>query len=656
MLNFKLYLFISFFLLLTSFLSPTVYAGIDAPDAELQKILSLDIEQLTTVSIASKREEPLKEAPGIITVITAEDIKRYGYRNLRDILDRQTNMQVIGSNLFPHNRITLRGVAFSHTDNVVLLLLNGRPMREATSVNTDHDIYAAFPVEAIDKIEIIRGPGSVLYGTNAFAGVVNIITKKAPVNPAGSVSFTYGSFDYKKGAFSGGGRWGDLEIFGAGNALDINGDDFHHITDEAGNTGTYKTGISGGQIVFNAKYKDFTLNTLLSDTSRDHARSTFILPSTENDLEREFVDLGYKHNLTDKWDVSINGSYHHYRDNFLLGTGPADQLGDAVNYLAEITTHAQVSDKLGLLAGGTYTLQEGKIKTGNLDYSNVHLSAYMQLNYWLLDWIKLIGGFQYNKPDGISGDFSPRMGAIVNLNDNWGVKLLYGQAFRQASPVERFIMAPSVIGNPKLVPETIDTYDAQLFYNGKHSSFAITYYHSTQDDLVTRVGALPAQIVNSGEVVYDGFELEGKLELGHGFEFIGNLSYQTNEKNDGTDNVTYAPDWMAKTGLYYDSGRGATLGLFNSYFAASTLQNIDINPATAIVNPGADSYNLLTANLSLNLGKVLKRSSFSMVNVSLYGDNLLDEDIFFPSISRTNVNTLPHHDGRGIYGTIQIDF
>ena len=632
-------------------------ANVDDPDLELQELLSLDIEQLTTVSIASKREELLKEAPGIITVITAKEIKRYGYRNLRDILDRQTNMQIIGSNLFPHNRVTLRGVAFSHTDNVVLPLLNGRPMREATSVNTDHDFYASFPVESIEQIEIIRGPGSVLYGTNAFAGAINIITKKAPATPEVSTSLSYGSFDYKKGVINGGGKWGDLEVYGAFNAFDIDGDDFENITDELGNVGTYKTGNTGGALVLNARYKDFTLNTFLTDNEKDHARSTFELPSTELDVERQFVDLGYKHNLTENWDVSINGSYLHFRDKFLLGgVAGGDQLGDAVNYLAEVTTHAKLNDKIGLLAGGTYTLQDGQIKTGDLDYNSVNLNAYMQLEYWLYDWLKLTGGFQYNKPDDVSGDFAPRFAAIVQLNDNWGFKLLYGEAFRQASPVERFIDAPTVVGDPSLEPETIDTFDAQVFYMGKRGSFAATYYHSKQKNLFSRVGALPAQIVNAGEVEYDGFELEGKLDLGHGFNFIGNLSYQTNEKDDGSDDVTYSPDWMIKTGLSYDTQRGYSVGIFNSYFAASTLQNIDINPGVAIVNPDADSYNLLTANLIVNLGQILKQPSLNAINLSLYGDNLLDEDIFFPSVNRVNVNTLPHHEGRGIYGTIWLNF
>lgn len=63
-----------------------------------------------------------------------------------------------------------------------------------------------------------------------------------------------------------------------------------------------------------------------------------------------------------------------------------------------------------------------------------------------------------------------------NLNEPWGIKLLYGKAFRGALPTERFIMAPSVVGNTALNPETVETFDAQLFYNNKLGSFSATYF------------------------------------------------------------------------------------------------------------------------------------------------------------------------------------
>lgn len=161
--------------------------------------------------------------------------------------------------------------------------------------------------------------------------------------------------------------------------------------------------------------------------------------------------------------------------------------------------------------------------------------------------------------------------------------------------------------------------------------------------------------MNSGEITYEGIELEGKHNFGNGWSILGNVSYQTNDKDDGTDDATYAPDWMAKAGVSYDSLRGYQISVFNSYFAASTLQNEDVTTVN-FINEDADSYNLLTANLRLNMGKVLNDSTFSNVDFSLFGDNLLDEDIYFPSVNRRSVNSLPHHSGRGFYATIDIEF
>jgi outer membrane receptor protein involved in Fe transport len=638
-------------------LSSTFILSVNAVeiDKELQDLLKLDLEELTTVSIASKKQESVNDAPGIITVVSAKQIKRYGYRNLRDVLDRQTNMMVTGSNTFPHNRTVLRGSAFTHTDNSVLLLLNGRPLRDASSTSLNHDFYQSFPVESIKQLEIIRGPGSVLYGTNAFTGAINIITKDAPSSNEGTMAITYGSFDTKKIAATGGGTWGDLEVFASVNAFDIGGDDFNNINGESGSTGTYETGSNGGHFVLNAKYKGFTLNSFLSDVRRDHARSSFTLPSSDLDLERQYFDIGYEHDISDKWSASINYSLNHFRDEFQLGSSATTQLGDADDHFVEITTHYDVNKKLELIAGGSYNFVDGRAKLGGLDWNTQNYSFYGQADYWALDWLKVIGGLQYNKPDSIDGDISLRFATIANITDHWGVKLLYGQAFRNASPIERFLVAPTILGNADLTPEKMETYDAQIFYNKNNTSLSVTYYHSIQADLITRTGTSPQVFSNAGIVKFDGIELEGKYDFWHGFDFIGNLSYQTNDKNDGTNDVTYAPDWMIKTGLNYTNNNGLNVGIFNSFFAKSTLQNHQDN-AVSITNPDNESYNNLTANLKLNLGEFINNKSFSNTTLSLFGDNLLDEDIFFPSVNRKTVNSVPHHMGRGFYGTISIDF
>jgi outer membrane receptor protein involved in Fe transport len=549
----------------------------------------------------------------------------------------------------------MRGVAFTHTDNVVLLLINGRPVRDALGVSNNQDLYNAFPVELIKQIEIIRGPGSVLYGTNAFAGAINIVTKTAPETFSGNAKIAYGSFDHKTATVTGGGSIGDFTFMGSINASSINGDDFHNIRDEVGTVGTYKTGSQGGMMTLNASYKGFTLNSIVGDLKQDHARSSFILPSEELEAKRQFVDIGYTHNYNEDWSSTLNISYHNYEIDFLANAVPLEVLFDNENYLVELSNQGKLTDKINILFGGTYNLKEGDGEAVNLKYSTYTLGAYAQAEYNHSDWLKLISGVQFNKPDDIDGNYSPRFAAIANFDNGWGVKLLYGEAFREGSPNERFVVAPSIVGSPTLKPETIETYDAQLFYKDKNKSFSLTYFHSEQQDLITRVGVAPQQIVNSGEITYEGIELEGSYEFGNGLSFIGNVSYQKNDKSDGTEDATYAPDWMAKAGFSYDSTYGYQFSVFNSYFAASTLQN-DALGTVLFNNKEADSYNLLTANLRFNLGKVLKDAALSNIDVSFYGDNLLDEDIYFPSLNRRNVNSIPHHAGRGFYAMIDIGF
>lgn len=99
----------------------SAYAAKKNTADEIEQLLSLDFEALTTVFVASKKEEFVNDAPGVITVVTADEIQRYGARNLRDILNRQTHIQILGSNLFPHNRTGLRGVTLTHVETDVLL-------------------------------------------------------------------------------------------------------------------------------------------------------------------------------------------------------------------------------------------------------------------------------------------------------------------------------------------------------------------------------------------------------------------------------------------------------------------------------------------------------------------------------------------------------
>ena len=616
---------------------------------DFDQLLAMNLDQLMNISIVSKREENIQEAPGIVTVVTAKDIRRYGYRNLRDILNRQTHIQVMGSNLFPHNKVVMRGVNSSHVDSNVLLQINGRPIRETNLSSINHDVYSLFPVEAIEKIEIIRGPGSVLYGTNAFSGVINIVTARA--DSANKVVATGGSFNTGQIQAVGGGVDSGVEMFGALNLADTQAGAFSDISDQEGTRSEYPQGYRGVQGVFTVKYNGFSMNGLVSNSETDNVRSVFVYPATEHEFDRYYIDGGYRHPINDNWDVTANLTYHETRS--LLTTLPGqtnpNSTGNSKTYLAEVVSQAAVSTELNLLAGANVEKSTGE---GDTNFETISESIYGQLDYQFNRWIKLIAGAQYNKPDEVGGDWSPRLGAIFNLNENWGVKMLYSSAFRDASPLERFIDVPTVRGDSALKPEMIDTLDLQLFYYRGQHAFAVTYFHSKQHDIITRQPGTPVQIINGGSITFDGIELEGRWQASDQLSFLGNASYQTNETDSGEKDVTYAPDVLVKGGMLYEHTRGLDMGLYGSYFAASTLQN----DSALHDNPNPSSYVLLTLNVEANLGQLFNSAQLNPFSVALYGDNLLDEEIFVPSINRTQVNSLPHHGGRGWYLSLRGDF
>ncbi len=170
-----------------------------------QKLSELTLADLLNMQVitASKKAENSTDAPGIISTITAEEIKYLGANSILDILERATSIQPLGSTLFPSNLAVTRGDLRSLYDNHMLILINGRPDREGVLGGINSPVYTGFPVEMIERIEIIRGPGSVLYGSNAFAGVINIITRSQETKSSLKVKAGGGEFGTVLGSVTG---------------------------------------------------------------------------------------------------------------------------------------------------------------------------------------------------------------------------------------------------------------------------------------------------------------------------------------------------------------------------------------------------------------------------------------------------------------------
>ena len=146
------------------------------------------------VTIATRHEAPIGKAPSIVTVITAEEIKNLGYRTFVEILRIVPGFEILKFADFGVVGPSVRGIATSSSVNRIRVMINGHFVNEPLTGGAFTE-FDDFPVENIKRIEIIRGPGSALYGENAFSAVIDIITKDAKDIDGVKISSGYGSFD-----------------------------------------------------------------------------------------------------------------------------------------------------------------------------------------------------------------------------------------------------------------------------------------------------------------------------------------------------------------------------------------------------------------------------------------------------------------------------
>jgi iron complex outermembrane receptor protein len=173
--------------------------------------LALVYGDKATVSIATGSARSLRRAPAVASVVTAEDIAAMGATDLDEVLETVPGIHVSRTAVRYAPTYAIRGIYSGTTNPQVLLLQNGIPA--TTMYNGDKGAaWVGVPVENIARIEIIRGPGSALYGADAYAGVINIITKTAADTPGTEIGLRGGSFNTRSAWMQHGGMAGPVEV------------------------------------------------------------------------------------------------------------------------------------------------------------------------------------------------------------------------------------------------------------------------------------------------------------------------------------------------------------------------------------------------------------------------------------------------------------
>jgi len=162
------------------------------------------------VSIASGYKQPISKAPSIATVITADDIKQIGATDIDEALESVPGLHVERNTIGYNPIYTFRGI-YSQFNQQVLMMINGIPITNSYT-GSRSEVWGGMPIRDIARIEIVRGPGSAVYGADAFAGVINVITKTKQDIEGTEVGGRVGSFDTYDGWALHGGEWAGFDV------------------------------------------------------------------------------------------------------------------------------------------------------------------------------------------------------------------------------------------------------------------------------------------------------------------------------------------------------------------------------------------------------------------------------------------------------------
>ncbi|MDR7295106.1 iron complex outermembrane receptor protein [Pelomonas aquatica] len=581
--------------------------------------LALAYGDQRSVSIAAGSRQSLRQAPAVASVITAEAISAMGAVDLDEVLASVPGLHVGRSANQYMPLYVFRGI-YSQFTAQVLLLQNGVPMT-TLFVGNKGNVWAGYPVEHIARIEVIRGPGSALYGADAFAGVVNIITKTGADTPGTRVGLRGGSFKSRDAWVLHGGKLGPLDVSaylrvgstdGARSLIDKDAAQ-PAVTHAPGPINVGHDAVDANLEMGNGAWRARLGYKLRGDVGTGAGVASALDPTGKGRSERTHADLSWTEpQVTSDWGVGLQASFLHYAEtattNYVLlppGTvlGPGNVFTDGLiggpnkwERQLRLSGYATYSG----LAGHSIRLGVGhddldlyktteyknfnpnfsRIGTGSwadvTDFSGTALKFMLpqqrKVDYlyaqdeWRFhpDWI-LTAGVRRDHYSDFGATTNPRLALVWSAAYDLTVKLMHGRAFRAPSFNEQYsINNPVVGGNPAIKPETIRTTEAALAWAPADSlQLNLTLFRYAMRDIIRGApnpAAPPANLIqNRGGQDGRGAELEVVWDASRSLRISGNYAFQRSVDQDTRLDAGYAPHHHAYLQADWAAVRGATL-------------------------------------------------------------------------------------------------
>ncbi len=629
----------------------------DLASLELEQLVELPVE---FVSGVSKYEQSIRQAPASVTVLTAADIRNYGWRTLGDALRSAPGFHIRTDRFYDY--IGNRGFTRAYDYNSrTLVLVNGQrindPIYQQGSVGTD---FLLDP-DLIDRIEIIQGPGSSVYGSSAFYGAINVIPKKGRDLSGGQISATFDSSAGTKGRLTYGDRTADgVEYLLSATESHTPGqtnfplpDDWRASTGRPDERISTEDGTRQRQLYARASWRGLETEAAYGRREKDVPPPVYhTLPGAHAADTRAYWLARASGSPFADATLSLKTSvdYYAYDGTFRPAN---DYDGDLINEFHErrpktrsvslnneVRWHQTSAAGHSLLLGtevqnnlrlhsSNPNLEQPAYSAAEINTSSRYYSPFAQIDYQALPGLRLSTGARYDDYSTGESRLTPRVGLIWDYTRVTTVKLLYGESFRVPNLEERNPSEPRGVANPDLGPETARSWELACEHDfSKYWAFDVRLYHTRSDGLISFHEPAPGSFSYQNAANYEtrGGEIGTTTRFASGITTRASVTLQkTTDESSGAD-VADAPHLLGKLNL--------SVPLRADWLRASAeIQYVgDRRDFTA---PARDTGDYLVANLTVRAAPVwrhwdLSASIYNLANARWY-DSMNDGQIVAPA-------------------------
>ncbi|MDD5135006.1 MAG: TonB-dependent receptor, partial [Phycisphaerae bacterium] len=539
-----------------------------------QDFFDMDIEELMNIQVttAGRKAQSLNMAASNITIITEKDIKDSGAQTLADVLERLPGVYVAttGSGL---KTIYIRGIGERYNDKTVLLV-DGYPMRDIYYYSYSPD--ETIPLGNIKRIEVIRGPGSSLYGTCAYAGIIDIITKDAEDLKGTEIMSGIGSRSSQQHQILTGKKWERGEITFLARYFDV--DQGTIDRDEGGTVSGKSRTARNAAFHMKAKYEDFEFQTGYYRVTTPDPMS-----STDNRYKTVTEDMffrgGYKREFSDRLNMQAK-MYANLQwveeDKLTYDAGVLDEKkhtsrqSDLVGI--DIQFLYKLSERNDLVFGMNYEREnlehhwsyKSKASTGWVQGAKTGTSRYSEdfpmpirnhsISFYAEDEFKLIpdvlhftAGARLDRYTQTGSNLSLRFAMVWKARKDTVIKLLYGEAFRSPSYREMYKRDDPYVETP----EKIRTTELLISHNlNRNHNLEISLFKSELKDYIKTLQSGGYENLNHRSSKGVEVGLKGKFHNANLSYFANCTMLQTKDVDLG--GIGGVPENMFNAGLTYE--------------------------------------------------------------------------------------------------------